>query len=1138
MFVIMLAANKDECLLHLISNAQPELYNNKANHFKTQLDTQLSFPERQQWEIGLKEFGYVNNVDTVVNDHKIRIGKVYESSTLNRYLPHYLIEGGSEVKIHYIYSRKLVDKLNELTKLDPIDAFRRYLTKSDHHVLQLKADYSSVFYLGSNGLINKNDIYTINLKTSTAFELLENKQSRYALIFSSALAQVFQLDQCVYVTEPGKDLRIITKISASQQGYEFPAKKASEAGDKTEDYTFAARDYWFSVIPLHRTLFSSRHLYSSKLGSISILELLQQLAWYDLGYLSIENEKKCTFHFRFDGSLIGIFYNIFKTFLLDKNLDISIGAGQKIIFPTIEAPAEVNDTTKIREQLEEEEKRMKKQIEMEKKSYEKKHDDFLKIAQKREEVEKQYEALWNAPLVYNNMIGKKIRLINQETENNLQQQRAQLDKQMKAAREMYEKQAENMENIRKQYQEIQKESENYYKSYYSQTPPAFLDMIPTDLDLVNYTTKLALIIGHFNSLPTSTTKEQQFKNKYSQDLNLLVQNNSILFFFNREQVIVIHKKGKKVDQAEYELENRIPAGFYTIFTLLKAIQDKMHTNLRENNMRNSDAFSLSCVPCRRGFKILLHLPKDVWITVSTGALKKSLFAHHAEYRNGNELVVEVKSSELHVTRELIREYTSQLGDMIEHAQSPTATQTQQQHLINMATRSRNVIHLKDTAKMYYYFYDADDERLIHEDVKQFDQCLNQTATCSQTLPFHVLRNENLKNPLEIDIPRGYYTPYTLAYTMNENIPFYNLYWFTPDNDDEYYSIKLKLPKGASIQFDAVLSDILETNCFEEASSDKTKTRYVNGSEIKILACCSRIREKGCIFPFRNMDLTQVRHTPKGLSPVQDFMYKMFHLENANRIRYGNRILRSNLHVGFLKNEKSMFYFIQGMKIKVKHKTKPLNEVVIPYSPHTPLLHHYSTQLENRKNDVFTIDEPDFLHTFQEVVIPRGQYTIQTLIEKVQRGIKPWLPDVAVTLNEQHFLTIQSGSHNFIDLREFKHLLNLNVDYIGPDTTYISPVPVDIVPPSFNIIIYCNLVGETYVGGQRERILRIFPTTKHKLGEMINETMTTVDYYDLYLKDIKEIEISFRGDDGEFIPISQGRSYVKLHLRRRTLPQSP
>ena len=54
----------DEFLVHLISNAQPHLYKNKANHFKTLLDSPIEFPPSETWEVGLREFGYVNNVDT------------------------------------------------------------------------------------------------------------------------------------------------------------------------------------------------------------------------------------------------------------------------------------------------------------------------------------------------------------------------------------------------------------------------------------------------------------------------------------------------------------------------------------------------------------------------------------------------------------------------------------------------------------------------------------------------------------------------------------------------------------------------------------------------------------------------------------------------------------------------------------------------------------------------------------------------------------------------------------------------------------------------------------------------------------------------------------------------------------------
>ena len=44
-------SDKQDKVLHLISNAQPHLYANKANHFKTSLDGDLFLSGH--WEVGL-----------------------------------------------------------------------------------------------------------------------------------------------------------------------------------------------------------------------------------------------------------------------------------------------------------------------------------------------------------------------------------------------------------------------------------------------------------------------------------------------------------------------------------------------------------------------------------------------------------------------------------------------------------------------------------------------------------------------------------------------------------------------------------------------------------------------------------------------------------------------------------------------------------------------------------------------------------------------------------------------------------------------------------------------------------------------------------------------------------------------------
>ncbi|MEL7308937.1 MAG: hypothetical protein AAGK05_14470, partial [Pseudomonadota bacterium] len=51
-----------------------------------------------------------------------------------------------------------------------------------------------------------------------------------------------------------------------------------------------------------------------------------------------------------------------------------------------------------------------------------------------------------------------------------------------------------------------------------------------------------------------------------------------------------------------------------------------------------------------------------------------------------------------------------------------------------------------------------------------------------------------------------------------------------------------------------------------------------------------------------------------------------------------------------------------------------------------------------------------------------------------------------------FLTIKTGENDFIDLTHMKTLIDLNTNFIGPDTTFQSISPVDIVPTSHNIII--------------------------------------------------------------------------------------
>lgn len=75
-------------------------------------------------------------------------------------------------------------------------------------------------------------------------------------------------------------------------------------------------------------------------------------------------------------------------------------------------------------------------------------------------------------------------------------------------------------------------------------------------------------------------------------------------------------------------------------------------------------------------------------------------------------------------------------------------------------------------------------------------------------------------------------------------------------------------------------------------------------------------------------------------------------ETQEEIKYTDFMLRSNLNHSFIDNEDNMFYFVPGMRIKVKHNAqKSLNSIEIPYDLNKPFIQLYSNQLFNAKRTV-------------------------------------------------------------------------------------------------------------------------------------------------------------------------------------------
>ena len=98
-------------------------------------------------------------------------------------------------------------------------------------------------------------------------------------------------------------------------------------------------------------------------------------------------------------------------------------------------------------------------------------------------------------------------------------------------------------------------------------------------------------------------------------------------------------------------------------------------------------------------------------------------------------------------------------------------------------------------------------------------------------------------------------------------------------------------------------------------------------------------------------------------------------------------------------------------------------------------------------------------------------------------------------------------------------------------TKVATLPLQLNSFSYNIIVYCDLVDESQVGGQREKILRVIPFESGKYLDVFRREFKHIDYLPLTTHNVCDISIRLMNDYGELLPLIDGRSYVKLHFRK-------
>ena len=319
-----------------------------------------------------------------------------------------------------------------------------------------------------------------------------------------------------------------------------------------------------------------------------------------------------------------------------------------------------------------------------------------------------------------------------------------------------------------------------------------------ELDLQLYVESMQKLIHQYENLSDTSVEEQVLKKNFSKDLHTFAEHNSILIEFTVEQSMVCIVNQQR-------LTIRIPAGFYTIQTVIATLHNTIKSKVKQYKLNSF--CTMNTTLHAQGFLITVNLVRSSSITFQTPDLAQ-LFPKATLTDPTTSWVHQALVSDLRLTEAIILKYASDMDDLIDDMyveEDESQKETLKQKLKHLALHGNNVLYLSQRATLFYYFHDPDTNE-FHEDIVAFDKCMNQGRVACGS-PFHL--QGNIKNPIKIHIPQGFYTPYTLAETLNENLPFHGFYWFTTANDGLYYTIHMKVSEGAFIRFDALLLSIFK-----------------------------------------------------------------------------------------------------------------------------------------------------------------------------------------------------------------------------------------------------------------------------------------------------------------------------------------
>jgi hypothetical protein len=109
------------------------------------------------------------------------------------------------------------------------------------------------------------------------------------------------------------------------------------------------------------------------------------------------------------------------------------------------------------------------------------------------------------------------------------------------------------------------------------------------------------------------------------------------------------------------------------------------------------------------------------------------------------------------------------------------------------------------------------------------------------------------------------------------------------------------------------------------------------------------------------------------------------------------------------------------------------------------------------------------------------------------------------------------------------ILGLEQDVIHDD--YSATRPVLLSNFTYTLMLYTNIIQPSIHGGQFETVLRSIPINPDNAQGMMTHEFQHIQYHDLAMSELHDIEVKIRDDTGSLVPFRDGRTMLRLKFIR-------